>query len=120
MTRVLVLGGSGIVIPDEAVEAIEAVAESGNSGTWLPKMLGRDGAVGIRDVERRALRLRGGGRVEVPAAMTIEEVEVLTLPALLQPIGQSCGVVGITTLSEGLGLVCDPRLLPLADRGGAP
>lgn len=126
MTRVLVLGESGIVVPDEAVEAIEAISDAAELGAWLPSLVdsaraaGTDGAPGSS--ERRALRLRGGKRVEVPAAMSIAEVEILELPPLLRPLAGGCGVVGITQLAGGLGLVCDPRLLTLdgSDEEGRP
>jgi hypothetical protein len=115
VTRVLVLEGAKLAIPDEAVEAIEAADEP---SPWLPELL----QVGSRpaDAARRVLCLRGGGRVEVPAAMRFDEgVEVLELPDLLRSIGASQGIVGLANLSEGLSLVCDPRLLMQARAAGA-
>lgn len=109
MTRLLVLDDAGIVIPDAMVEAIELVEPTAPPGPWLPAMLSADvQAVG----PRRTLRLRGGGRVEVPAAMHfVDNVEVLELPELLQQIGSSHGVIGLAQLPDALVLVCDPNLL---------
>jgi hypothetical protein len=109
MTRLLVLDGAGLVIPDDVVEAIEPVEPMAPPGPWLPELV----YTGI-DVTgpRRALRLRGGGRVEVPAAMHfVDGVEVLELPELLHQIGSSSGVIGLAQLSGALVLVCDPNLL---------
>lgn len=121
MTRVLVLGELGVVVPDAAVEAIEpSMPESGSSPPWLPELLD-DGTSEPRPSERRTLRLVGGGRVEVPATMRIDEVEVLELPPLLRLIAEGRGVIGITEIGERLGLVCDPRLLPVGPpAGGGP
>jgi hypothetical protein len=107
--RLLVLDDAGVVIPDAMVEAIESVGPTSEPGTWLPALVNP----GI-DVEgpRRALRLRGGGRVEVPAAMHfVDGVEVLELPELLQQIAASTGVIGLAQLSGSLVLVCDPNLI---------
>jgi hypothetical protein len=107
--RLLVLDDAGVVIPDSMVEAIESVGPTAERGTWLPALVNP----GI-DIEgpRRALRLRGGGRVEVPAAMHfVDGVEVLALPELLQQIAASAGVIGLAQLSGSLVLVCDPNLI---------
>jgi hypothetical protein len=109
MTRLLVLDDAGLVIPDALVEAIESVGPTSPTSPWLPTLVNS----GV-DVEgpRRALRLRGGGRVEVPAAMHfVDDVEVLELPELLQQIAGSNGVIGLAQLSGSLVLVCDPSLL---------
>ncbi len=114
--RVLVLEGAGLAIPDEAVDTIEGVASTDEPAPWLPALL--RGESTPPDEHRRALRLRGGGRVEVPAQMHIADaVEMLELPDLLVSIGHGCGVIGLVELPEGLTLVCDPRLH--ADVGGA-
>jgi hypothetical protein len=109
MTRLLVLDDAGIVIPDAMVEAIELVEPTAPPGPWLPTMVNADAqAVG----PRRTLRLRGGGRVEVPAAMHfVDGVEVLELPELLQELGASNGVIGLAQLPDALVLVCNPNLL---------
>lgn len=109
MTRLLVLDDAGLVIPDAVVEAIEPVEPSAPPGPWLPALVNTGLDVGG---PRRALRLRGGGRIEVPAAMHfVDGVEVLELPELLQQIGASHGVIGLAQLSDSLVLVCDPNLL---------
>jgi hypothetical protein len=110
MTRLLVLDNAGIVIPDAVVEAIESVEPTAPPGPWLPALV----STGIDDVAgpRRTLRLREGGRVEVPAAMHfVDGVEVLELPAMLQSIAARNGVIGLAQLSGALVLVCDPNLL---------
>lgn len=116
MTRVLVLDQTRVVIPDEAVEAIEAV--DGEASTpWLFELMSEGPALPENISERRALRLSGGGRIAVPASMRIDEVQVLELPPLLRPLAAAAGVIGITELEAGLGLVCDPRLLsPAGER----
>ncbi|PRQ04116.1 hypothetical protein ENSA5_10760 [Enhygromyxa salina] len=117
--RVLVLEGVGLAIPDQIVEAIEGVASSGGPelGPWLPSIF--DGRSTPASGRRRALRLRGGARVEVPAAMHIAEVgELLDLPDLLREIGERQGVVGLVELPEALTLVCDPRRLPQVGEAG--
>jgi hypothetical protein len=109
VTRLLVLDDAGLVIPEAVVAAIESVGSTTEEGPWLPRLV----KTGI-DVEgpRRALRLTGGGRVEVPAAMHfVDGVEVLPLPLLLQQIAESNGVIGLAQLSGSLVLVCDPNLL---------
>lgn len=120
--RVLVLEDVGLAIPEQIVDAVEGVASGDEPGLWLPAVFhGRSTPV---STHRRALRLRGGGRVEVPAAMHIAEVgELLELPDLLRQIGESHGVVGIVELPEGLTLVCDPGRLPQvasSDAAGQP
>lgn len=109
MTRLLVLDDAGIVIPDAMVEAIEPVESTAPLGPWLPALVSAaTEVVG----PRRSLRLRGGGRVEVPAAMHfVDGVEVLELPDLLRPIGARNGVIGLAQLAGALVLVCDPNLL---------
>jgi hypothetical protein len=114
MTRLLVLEAAGLVIPDALVEAIESVGPTSETSPWLPALVNPES-----DVEgpRRALRLRGGGRVEVPAAMHfVDDVEVLAIPELLQAMAASNGVIGVAQLSGSLVLVCDPNLL--AGTGG--
>ena len=109
VTRMLVLDDAGIVIPDSMVDAIEAVDANSERSAWLPGLVDAS-----RDIAgpRRALRLRGGGRVEVPAAMHfIDGVEVLELPELLQQLGSSNGVIGLAQVSGSLLLVCDPNLI---------
>lgn len=109
MTRLLVLDNAGLVIPDDVVEAIEPVEPTAPRGPWLPELVSTGTDV---TGPRRALRLRGGGRIEVPAAMHfVDGVEVLELPELLQQIGTSSGVIGLAQLSGVLVLVCDPNLL---------
>lgn len=107
--RLLVLDEAGIVIPDAVVEAIESVESTAAPGPWLPSLVSTGTEVAG---PRRALRLRGGGRIEVPAAMHfVDDVEVLELPELLQQIAMSNGVIGLAQLSGALVLVCDPNLL---------
>jgi hypothetical protein len=109
VTRLLVLEGAGLVIPDVVVEAIEPVESTAPPGAWLPELVNAQSNVAGA---RRALRLRDGGRIEVPAAMHfVDGVEVLELPELLQQIGMSNGVIGLAQLSGALLLVCDPNLL---------
>jgi hypothetical protein len=112
MTRLLVLDDAGVVIPEDLVDAIESVEPTSLAGPWLPELVG-SASLGLGlDGPRRALRLRGGGRIEVPAAMHfVEGVEVLELPELLQSIAASSGVIGLAQLSGALVLVCDPNLL---------
>ena len=119
MTRLLVLEGAGLAIPEVAVDAVEEIDEAGESWTWLPGLFA-DRAHVSRE-ERRTIRLRGGGQVEVPAAMHIlEDVEVLELPELLRSIALRNGVVGIASLPDGLTLVCDPRTLASSAISGGP
>jgi hypothetical protein len=109
VTRLLVLDDAGLVIPDAVVEAIESIEPTAPPGPWLPALVSANIHVGG---PRRALRLRGGGRIEVPAAMHfVEGVEVLELPDLLQEMATSSGVIGLAQLSGALLLVCDPSLL---------
>ena len=117
MTRLLVLEGAGLAIPEVAVDAVEEVEDDGESRPWLPGLFG-DPEIVTPD-ERRVIRLRDGGEIEVPAAMHIlEDAEVLELPDLLRTIGLRNGIVGIASLSDGLALVCDPRTLWGAAEGG--
>jgi hypothetical protein len=107
--RLLVLDDAGMVIPDAMVEAIESVGPTSEPGPWLPALVNPG-----MDVEgpRRALRLRGGGRVEVPAAMHfVDNVEVLELPQLLLQAAARNGVIGLAQLSGSLVLVCDPTMI---------
>jgi hypothetical protein len=109
MTRLLVLDDAGLVIPDALVDAIESVDSNAEPGPWLPSLVHAGSDV---DGPRRALLLRGGGRVEVPAAMHfVDGVEVLMLPDLLAQIASSNGVIGLAQLSDALVLVCDPNLI---------
>lgn len=109
MMRLLVLEDAGLVIPDAMVEAIELVESTAPRGPWLPALVSTGSEA---DGPRRALRLRGGGRVEVPAAMHfVDGVEVLELPELLQQLAASNGVIGLAQLSGALVLVCDPNLI---------
>lgn len=112
MMRLLVLDDAGLVIPDAMVDAIELVESTAPLGPWLPALVSTGSETPEADGPRRALRLRGGGRVEVPAAMHfVDGVEVLELPELLQQIGASNGVIGLAQLSGALVLVCDPNLI---------
>jgi hypothetical protein len=107
--RLLVLDDAGVVIPDGMVEAIESVEPTSERGPWLPALVHPG-----MDVEgpRRALRLHGGGRVEVPAAMHfVDGVEVLELPDLLKQIAAINGIIGLAQLTGALVLVCDPNLI---------
>lgn len=111
MTRVLVLEGAGLAVPETAVDAVEEVSDTSAPAPWLPGLFER--LAGVARTERRTLRLRGGGQVEVPADIHIlDDVEILELPALLRSIGLRNGIVGIAALPGGLALVCDPRGLP--------
>ena len=113
--RMLVLEGTGVVVPDRAIVKIEA-SEPSHPSPWLPDLLHRSCA---RGPGRRVLRLANGGGVEVPSEMRmIEGVAILDLPALLDPIGKSVGVIGIAELGDELLLVCDPNLL--TEAGGQP
>jgi hypothetical protein len=107
--RVLVLDDAGLVIPDDVVDVIEAIDSAADRGPWLPSLVhaGRD-----LDGPRRALLLRGGGRVEVPAAMHfVDGVQVLELPEQLRESAASNGVIGLAQVSGELVLVCNPNLL---------
>jgi hypothetical protein len=109
VSRLLVLEEVGLVIPHALVEAIEAVDSTVEPGPWLPSLVQQgDCPTG----PRRALLLRSGARVEVPAAMHfVEGVEVLELPEQLRESASRCGVVGLAEVDGSLKLVCDPNLV---------
>lgn len=114
MSRLLVLDDAGMVIPDSLVAVIEAVDTTAEPGPWLPSLVQPGREIGG---PRRAILLRGGGRVEVPAAMHfVDGVEVLELPELLQAIASTNGVIGLAQVSGELVLVCNPNLI--AEVGG--
>lgn len=115
MTRVLVLEGVGLVIPDGSVETIEAVEPTTEPGLWLPSVV-QPGAKAGPNEGRRRLRLDKGGSVEVPVGMRfVDDIEILELPELLRHIAEAAGVVGLAQLPDGLVLVCDPNLLSTAE-----
>lgn len=126
--RLLVLDGTSLAVPDTAIESIASATTPtptpNQTLAWLPDLVfgGTVTSIATPGQDRRTLCLRGGGAVDVPAAMHfVEDVDVLELPALLRPLDAATrptGVVGITQLSDGLYVVCDPReLVTLADQG---
>ena len=115
--RVLLLEGEGIIVPDSAIMAVEALEGDEHRGPWLPALIDEHAPI---HPHRRALRLRNAAWVEVPVNMRIvDDVELLELPPLLRPIAESSGIVGLARLADDLVLVCDPNLLPHAAGGSS-
>ena len=130
LMRVLVLDGASVAVPDHAIESIESIesiaSASDPASAWLPALLFGVASAPTPGGDRRTLRLRGGGAVDVPAAMHfIDDVELLELPGSLQPRGRDndpprAGVLGIIELQDGLYLVCEPRELVALARSRPP
>jgi hypothetical protein len=121
--RLLVLEGASLAIPEAAIESVEPGAD--RPGPWLADLVSGVTSAATPDRARRTLRLRGGGAVDVPAAMhIIEHAEVLELSALLRPLDADTaitgdhasiiGIIGIIELQAGLSVVLDPRALVAA------
>ncbi|MFV8754019.1 hypothetical protein ACNOYE_26030 [Nannocystaceae bacterium ST9] len=106
LKRALILPELPLAIAGEAIASI-ASPDPDRPATWLPGVVfgsSRD------DAPRRTLVLADGARFEVPATMhLVDDVEVLAMPELLEPIGSSLGLIGLALLPAGLALYCDPR-----------
>lgn len=109
--RLLVLEGARLAVLGAAIESVEPAVDL--STPWLADLVYGVTTTPTPDQDRRTLCLRGGGAVNVPAAMhIIEDVEILELSDLLCQLGVgggTVGVIGIAELRDGLSIVCDPR-----------